>query len=104
MARNTKIDATLLKNMRKEANYTQQELATRIGISRETVSAIENAKIETLNNISAEVISAWHIACRQGATSDTKTKFLSHMMKYLGFSEQNIINMGKQLSGSDKQK
>lgn len=102
MARRTKINVALLKAMRKEANLTQRELATRIGISRETVSAIENEKPETINSIEAEVVSAWHIACQQSVSSDTGAEFLGHIMKYFGFSEQNLINMVKKLSGPDK--
>lgn len=93
----------MLRAMRKEAGLTQKELSIRISISRETVSAIENEKLETINSIGAEVISAWHIACRQGASSSTLTEFFGHMMKYLGFSEQNLINMAKDLSKTDKQ-
>jgi HTH-type transcriptional regulator/antitoxin HipB len=103
MSKRTKIDVTLLRNMRKEAGFTQKELAARIGISRETVSAIETGKPETLNSIEAEVISTWHIICRQGVTPDTGIEFLSHIIKYFGFSEQNLIKMVKQLSGSNKQ-
>ena len=102
MRRKKTVSGALLKAMRKEANLTQKELAGRIGISRETVSAIENEKIETINSIGAEVISAWHITCRQGASSNTLNEFFGHMMKYFGFSEQNIINRAKQLSLTDK--
>ncbi|TDF37478.1 helix-turn-helix domain-containing protein [Alteromonadaceae bacterium M269] len=102
MGRRTKINVALLKAMRKEAGLTQKELASRIGISRETVSAIENEKPETINSIEAEVVSAWHITCQQRVSSDTGAEFLGHIMKYFGFSEQNIINMAKKLSGATK--
>jgi len=103
MARRRKIDVALLKNLRKEAGFTQRELAVRIGISRETVSAIERNVPKTINSLEAEVVSAWHIACQQDASADTRVLFLGHIMKYFGFSEQNLIKMVKQLSGSDKQ-
>ncbi len=89
--------------MRKEADLTQKELANRIGISRETVSAIERQVPETINSLEADVIAAWHIACQQNAKSDTRMEFLGHIVKYFGFSEQNLIKMVKQLTGSDKQ-
>jgi DNA-binding XRE family transcriptional regulator len=103
MARRKKIDVTILRNIRNEAGFTQKELASRIGISRETLSAIEREVPETINSLEAEVISAWYIACRQGVTPDTGVKLLSHLVKYFGFSEQNLIKMVKQLTGSDKQ-
>ncbi len=103
MARRTKVSGALLRTMRKEAGLTQEQLKVRLGISRETVSAIENEKPETINSIEAEVVSKWHIVCKQSVSSDTGTAFFEHMMKYFGFSEQNLINMVKKLSGSDKQ-
>lgn len=103
MGRRNKISGALLKAMRKEADFTQEQLGARIGISRETVSAIENEKPETINAIGAEVISMWHIICKQGVSADTGTEFFGHVMKYFGFSEQNLINMVKKLSRSDKQ-
>ena len=66
-------------------------------------SSDENQKPETINAISAEVISMWHIVCKQGVSVDTRTEFFGHVMKYFGFSEQNLINMVKKLSRSDKQ-
>ena len=103
MARRTKVSGALLRTMRKEAGLTQDQLRIRLGISRETVSAIENEKCETINSIEVEVVSKWHIVCKQRVSSDTETEFFGHLMKYFGFSEQNLINMAKKLSGSNKQ-
>jgi DNA-binding XRE family transcriptional regulator len=103
MRNRSKINVALLKAMRKEAGLTQKELGDSIGISRETVSAIENEKPETINSLEADVISAWHLTCQQRVSSDTGAEFLGHIMKYFGFSEQNLINMVNKLSGSKKQ-
>lgn len=102
MGRRTKISGPLLRTLRLEAGYTQEELGKRVGISRETVSAIENEKPETINSIGAEVISTWYIVCRHDATSQTQNKFFDHVMKYFGFSEQILINMAKYLSRDDR--
>ena len=61
MSRRTKISGLLLRELRKEAQLTQNDPATRIGISRETVSAIENDKRETIEALGAEVISKWPV-------------------------------------------
>jgi DNA-binding XRE family transcriptional regulator len=101
MSRRTKISGLLLRELRKEAELTQHELAVRIGISRETVSAIENDKRESIEAIGAEVISKWNMICAQRASAATQSKFFQHIIKYFGFSEQNISNMAKDLAKFD---
>lgn len=103
MSRNTKISGALLRTLRKEAGYSQETLAMRIGISRETVSAIENEKPGTIDTIGAEVISRWHMACHSRATTDTRSKFLDHVLKYFGISHQTIMNVAKSKSDEDDQ-
>lgn len=98
MSRRTKISGLLLRELRKEADLTQQDLATRIGISRETVSAIENDKRETIEAIGAEVISKWHIICAQRASAATRNKFFQHVMQYFGFSDQHLVNTTKEIA------
>jgi HTH-type transcriptional regulator/antitoxin HipB len=97
MSRTTKVSGTLLRSMRKESGYTQVQLASRIGISRETISAIENERSEAINCISADLISSWHIICRQGVTSETRHEFFSHIMNFFGFTENNLISMAKKI-------
>ena len=86
MSRDKIFSGTQLKALRKEAGYTQEELALRVGISRETVSAIENDKPETINNIGVEVISKWWEVCRQKASLQTRESFCSSIMNYFGFT------------------
>ena len=103
MSRRTKISGLLLRELRKEAELTQSDLAARIGISRETVSAIENDKRETIEAIGAEVISKWHMICAQRASAATRNKFFEHVMKYFGFSDQHLVNMAKDITKPDEQ-
>lgn len=86
MARRKKFSGTQLRSLRKEAGYTQEELALRIGLSRETVSAIENEKPETINSIGVEVINNWWSVCRQKASEQTRQSFFSSVMDYFGFN------------------
>ncbi|MGS2719452.1 helix-turn-helix domain-containing protein [Paraglaciecola aestuariivivens] len=95
MSRRTKISGHLLRELRKEADLTQADLATRIGISRETVSAIENDKRETIEALGAEVISKWHMICAQSASAATRHKFFQHVMQYFGFSDMQVMNLSK---------
>ena len=85
MSRRKKFSGIQLRALRKEAGYTQGDLAIRIGISRETVSAIENEKPETMNSIGVEVINKWWSVCRQKASAQTRESFFSTVMDYFGF-------------------
>lgn len=99
--RSKKISGPLLKALRRESGFTQEALGKRIGISRETVSAIENEKPETISTIEMDVISKWYAVCRQTASTDTQNRFFDHIMKYIGFTEQRIMNFAKLVSGSE---
>ncbi|MEP0356877.1 helix-turn-helix transcriptional regulator [Paraglaciecola sp.] len=86
MSRRKMFSGAQLKSLRKEAGFTQEELASRIGISRETVSAIENEKPETMESIGVSVISKWWSTCRQTASAQTRESFFSTVMDYFGFN------------------
>jgi HTH-type transcriptional regulator/antitoxin HipB len=86
MSRRRKFSGAQLKALRKESGYTQEQLACRLGISRETVSAIENDKPETMNNIAVELISRWWSVCRQRASVKTRELFFTSVMEYFGFN------------------
>lgn len=73
-----------LKNLRKEAGYTQKELATKIGVSRETVVAIENEHPKTIDSLGLEVVNAWWIACRQSVSESSQLSFKVQVMKFFG--------------------
>lgn len=87
MTRRKKFSGVQLRSLRKEAGYTQEELGFRIGISRETVSAIENEKPETISNIGVEVINSWWSICRQRASEQTRQSFFATVMDYFGFNQ-----------------
>ena len=103
MSRRTKISGLLLRELRKEAELTQHDLAARVGINRETVSATGNDKRETIKAIGAGVISKWHIICTRRASAATRNKLFGHLVKYFGFSEQHVIDMAKDIAKLDKQ-
>jgi HTH-type transcriptional regulator/antitoxin HipB len=80
----------ILKDLRKEADYTQDELSPRIGISRETISAIENGKRETIENLSVEVINKWWSVCRSKARENTRQRFMNQIMGYFKFISDKL--------------
>jgi DNA-binding XRE family transcriptional regulator len=73
-----------LKNLRKEAGFTQKELAAKIGISRETVVAIENEHAKTIESLGLEVVNAWWIACRKSVSESSQLSFKVQVMKFFG--------------------
>ncbi|AEE23322.1 helix-turn-helix transcriptional regulator [Paraglaciecola chathamensis] len=75
----------ILRNLRKEAGYTQGELALRVGLSRETVSAIENNKPESLRTLQIEVVKKWWSVCRTKAKEETRNNFVNQIVGYFKF-------------------
>ncbi len=59
-------DVEILKTMRKEAGFTQAEIAKAIGVSRETIVAIENAHPRAVEALSASNLEYWGNVCRTG--------------------------------------
>ena len=85
VSRNKKINITLLKMMRKEAGLTQAELAERLRVSRETVSAIENEKLETINSLSIDLIEKWWRVCGQSSSIKIKNEFMQNIIQFFNF-------------------
>jgi DNA-binding XRE family transcriptional regulator len=74
-----------LRRIRKEAGYTQAEMAARVGISRETVSAIENEQPGAINSLEMSVIKQWWKACHQRVTNETKSGFVNYIQSFFNF-------------------
>lgn len=70
-----------LKSSRLSAGFTQAQLATKIGISRETVIAIENADIASVGALKIEVVSKWWVACKFCATTHDYSVFSNIVKK-----------------------
>ena len=82
MARNKKFNGKVLRALRKEAGFTQALLAMRVGISRETVSAIENEKPETMDVLGADIIQKWYSVCAASASQQVKAEYYRYVMDY----------------------
>jgi HTH-type transcriptional regulator/antitoxin HipB len=79
------INIQLLKRMRKESGFTQTELAARLSVSRETISAIENEKQETINSLSIDIIERWWKVCGQRSSMKIKTEFMQNILQFFNF-------------------
>jgi DNA-binding XRE family transcriptional regulator len=71
-----------LKKLRKEAGFTQKLLAGKVGISRETVVAIENEHPKTIESLNIEVVNAWWQACRHLVSEPSQLSFKAQVMKF----------------------
>jgi HTH-type transcriptional regulator/antitoxin HipB len=80
----------ILRSLRKEAGYTQGEIAQRLGLSRETVSAIENNKPETMRTLQIEVVKKWWSVCRCKAKAETRALFVQQIVGYFKFASDRI--------------
>jgi HTH-type transcriptional regulator / antitoxin HipB len=89
VASKKKINIQLLKIMRKEAGLTQAELATRLGVSRETISAIENEKPETVASLSIELIEKWWRVCGKTSSQKIKSQFVQNIVNFFNFEFNN---------------
>lgn len=80
----TNFSGVELKNLRKEAGFTQKEIAAKIGISRETVVAIENEHPKTIASLSLDVVNLWWLTCRKSVSESSQLSFKVQVMKFFG--------------------
>lgn len=71
-----------LKIIRKRAKFTQQELATQLSISRETVSALETNKESAIKALPVETLIEWYALCSKEASQTEKHSFVYSFMKF----------------------
>jgi DNA-binding XRE family transcriptional regulator len=75
MDNNTQFSGDELKKFRIAANLTQQELALRLGISRETVVAIENNHEKAIKPLSLKLVRNWWFLCQGNLDQSTIKSF-----------------------------
>jgi len=74
----------ILRSLRLESNLTQQQLADKLGISREKVVAVENFHLKSMLALELDTVKSWWKLCRKNAESKTQKKFSSLMKRELG--------------------
>lgn len=80
---------THLKELRIEAGLTQTELGVLVGVSRETVSAIENGKVSQLENLGVPKINRWYATCLEHASNNARKDKIKTIFSSL---KRNIWN------------
>ena len=79
-----RFSAQQLRDMRLQAGYTQKELAARIGVSRETVVAIENDDPKTVNALKVDLLTRWWHACKTLIPNESRSSFVSYLKEFFG--------------------
>lgn len=70
----------VLRLLRLECDFTQQQLADKLGISREKVVAVENCHVKSMMALELDTIKNWWGLCRKRSEIPTQKKF-SNLMK-----------------------
>lgn len=73
-------DGKQLRALRREAGLTQQQIAEKLCISRETVVAIENNKPSAIEGLKLKTIQMWCCACRPNVRYRTLDGFTHYLL------------------------
>jgi DNA-binding XRE family transcriptional regulator len=79
-----RFDPLELKRIRKESGYTQQALADKLGITRTTLSKIENDKGNAAATLEMNFIKAWWQVCHQKSSESAKKRFTQYITSFFG--------------------
>jgi DNA-binding XRE family transcriptional regulator len=80
-------DPENLIKMREEAGFTQEELASRLGCSRETVNYIENRKQGTIKKLEIPLVNKWWSVCRLKVSENSRLEFVQTLIDYFNIEE-----------------
>lgn len=73
-------DGKQLRALRREAGLTQQQIAEKLSISRETVVAIENNKPSAIEGLRLKTIQMWCCACKSNIRYKTLDEFTQYLL------------------------
>lgn len=73
----------VLRNLRLQSSFTQQQLADKLGISREKVVAVENCHLKSMMALELDIIKNWWELSRTRADIETQKQFARLMKKEL---------------------
>lgn len=73
-----------LKQMRLDAGMSQKALGQRIGLSRETIVAIENKYPGAIATLEMDTVKLWFRACKSNADPSILLRFKNGLMAFFG--------------------
>lgn len=71
-----------LKKLRTSAGLNQQQLAVKLGITRETVGNLERNKKGTIETIEFELMRKWWSVCQAQADEQSKQQFVKKILNF----------------------
>ena len=77
--------ANMLRTLREEAELDSQVLADLIGISRKTLSAIENCHLSAISSLKKDVEIKWYKECQPRISRKTKESFRDLLLNRFKF-------------------
>lgn len=78
-----------LRNIRKEACFTQAEMGKLLGVSRETILHIENGKEGSVDALGLHLIRNWYLVCRERLCPLTHNDWSRHIKTFLHISDDH---------------
>tara|TARA_B100002003_G_scaffold38907_1_gene34459 strand:- start:14877 stop:15137 length:261 start_codon:yes stop_codon:yes gene_type:complete len=76
-------DGQRLRELRLRAGFTQQDIAYRIKITRETVSAIERNRPGAIKALKWSTIHQWCYHCKDRIPHETLTEFTKYLIRLI---------------------
>ena len=78
------VKAQKLKMLRYRAGYDQSELASRLGVSREKISRIENCHRTDMENLKDDQVETWFKVCSPRIDSETRDDWVKFILGAFG--------------------
>lgn len=79
---NDKFDGAFLRKIRKQAGLTQAELSRKLGISRDTIIAVEKSRDGTIDDLGIVTVRDWIEACEE-APYATVSEVMDYVKSFL---------------------
>jgi transcriptional regulator with XRE-family HTH domain len=80
---NTPFDGEKLRQLRRSAGLTQEQLAHELCLTRETIGHIENNKPSALRGLTVDLLTKWAVVCHEHVDASQKYVFISYFTDYL---------------------
>lgn len=77
------VDGTKLRQLRVDSGVTQIQMAQKLGISRDTIIAIEKNVPGTIAKLSFEKVNDWGRYCRSRVARSTYEEWVNYLKKML---------------------